>query len=261
MQTIYEPTGRAREYAPLACNIYSGCTHGCRYCYVPSVLRRTPEDFHSEARVRPGVLEALQKEVSRNCPTARVLFSFSGDLYCPGHTSASREALSIMRDAGAPFEVLTKGGARSVGDLDLYAGGLGRYAISLVHGTEESRLRWEPNAAPIAERIEALAEAHRLGIETWVSIEPVIDPKETAEALGILEDHDILHAIGHLKIGKLNHHPAENEVDWTEFADELAAWLPGWGIPYYIKESLRPYWPSGVPVNTLPDETRGGVCA
>ena len=33
MNVIYEPKGRAREYSELACNLYRGCTHGCRYCY------------------------------------------------------------------------------------------------------------------------------------------------------------------------------------------------------------------------------------
>ena len=30
---IYEPSGRAREYGELAVNIYTGCNHGCSYCY------------------------------------------------------------------------------------------------------------------------------------------------------------------------------------------------------------------------------------
>ena len=28
---IYEPKGRAREYAPLACNLAVGCVHRCVY--------------------------------------------------------------------------------------------------------------------------------------------------------------------------------------------------------------------------------------
>lgn len=31
MDIIYEPKGKAREYADLACDIYNGCTHGCKY--------------------------------------------------------------------------------------------------------------------------------------------------------------------------------------------------------------------------------------
>ena len=35
MNAIYEPKGAAREYAELACNLYTGCNHGCLYCYAP----------------------------------------------------------------------------------------------------------------------------------------------------------------------------------------------------------------------------------
>lgn len=45
MSVIYEPRGRAREYAPLACNVYSGCDHGCKYCYAPAVIRKSRQDF------------------------------------------------------------------------------------------------------------------------------------------------------------------------------------------------------------------------
>lgn len=38
MDVIYEPTGRAREYAPLALNLYSGCSHSCSYCVHPNTL-------------------------------------------------------------------------------------------------------------------------------------------------------------------------------------------------------------------------------
>jgi DNA repair photolyase len=31
MRIIYEPKGRALEYAPLAVNLYRGCSHGCDY--------------------------------------------------------------------------------------------------------------------------------------------------------------------------------------------------------------------------------------
>lgn len=40
MKPIYEPSGAAKEYGDLAINIYTGCPHGCFYCFAPSVLRR-----------------------------------------------------------------------------------------------------------------------------------------------------------------------------------------------------------------------------
>ena len=39
MIKIYEPRGRAREYSPFAMNYFKGCDHGCRYCYVPRMMK------------------------------------------------------------------------------------------------------------------------------------------------------------------------------------------------------------------------------
>lgn len=30
---IYEPKGKAREYAELALEVYKTCSHMCKYCY------------------------------------------------------------------------------------------------------------------------------------------------------------------------------------------------------------------------------------
>jgi DNA repair photolyase len=59
---IYEPGGRAREYAALAANLYSGCGHGCKYCYAPDVLHRKREVFHQNPTVREAVLEQFEKD-------------------------------------------------------------------------------------------------------------------------------------------------------------------------------------------------------
>jgi ATP-dependent DNA helicase RecQ len=43
--------------------------------------------------------------------------------------------------------------------------------------------------------------------------------------------------------------PTRREVDDT------AAWLQESGKPYYIKDSLRAYWPEGLPISTLSEST------
>ena len=37
---IYAPRTRAREYCDLAVNIYTGCSHGCTYCYARAMAKR-----------------------------------------------------------------------------------------------------------------------------------------------------------------------------------------------------------------------------
>ena len=53
---IYEPKGRAREYSPLAANLYRGCGHGCIYCYAPAVTFTAREVFRSHPCPRQDVL-------------------------------------------------------------------------------------------------------------------------------------------------------------------------------------------------------------
>ena len=65
MSLIYEPTGRAREYAPLALDLYSGCTHGCLHCRVPADLHRDAVAFHQETRPRSDLLAKLERELAR----------------------------------------------------------------------------------------------------------------------------------------------------------------------------------------------------
>ena len=90
MNVIYEPKGRAREYAPLACNLYMGCTHGCKYCYAPACMHKKLEEWHQAARARgENVLVLFERDCVRlakeraDDATRRVLFCFLSDPYQP----------------------------------------------------------------------------------------------------------------------------------------------------------------------------------
>ena len=60
MDIIYAPKGKAREYANLAFDIYTGCTHCCRYCYAKHYSR---EDFYAAAHPHPHIIDRLKKEL------------------------------------------------------------------------------------------------------------------------------------------------------------------------------------------------------
>ena len=61
MSHIYVPGSKAREYCPLAVNLYSGCNHGCVYCYAPSENHANREQY---LKVTPtvGTIENIRKE-------------------------------------------------------------------------------------------------------------------------------------------------------------------------------------------------------
>jgi len=239
MRAIYEPTGAAREYAPLAVNLYRGCTHGCLYCYGPAVLRMTPEDFHASGRPRPGILDALRRDAKRRAGSPDpVLLCFTCDPYQPGEAEEeiTRQAITILRECDIPVHILTKGGMRASRDFPLLAGPGCAFGTTLCWTDDADRLHWEPGAAPIRDRAEAIKLAHALGIRTWVSLEPVIVPEQAVALIG-----DLSPWVDEWRVGKLNHHPLAEEIDWGYWTLEMLRALQTSGRDYLIKESLRPY--------------------
>jgi DNA repair photolyase len=233
---IYEPRGRAREYAPLAVNLYSGCEHGCLYCYAPAALRRRPEEFHGLAVPRLNILERLRKEAERRQgPREQVLLCFTCDPYPPTEREhgTTRRAIEILHEHGWTVQILTKGGTRACRDFDLL-GAADAFATTLTFLDPERSLEWEPRAALPADRIDAIRKAHSAGIPTWVSLEPVIDPAEALEI--IRRTHEVVDLY---KVGPLNYHPATAGVDWRAFGQEVEALLRELGKGYYLKEDLR----------------------
>ena len=86
--------------------------------------------------------------------------------------------------------------------------------------------------APKRERLESLAEAHRRGIKTWVSFEPVTNSRQF-----FIDLHCVSLIVDKVKIGKLNYHPSE--INWKAFGEQAESLCNALGIDYYIKDSLR----------------------
>jgi excisionase family DNA binding protein len=59
-RAIYIPGGPAREYAELALNIYTGCTHACRYCYAAGAMRKRCSDKTVYRLIQEGKLLAVR---------------------------------------------------------------------------------------------------------------------------------------------------------------------------------------------------------
>jgi DNA repair photolyase len=255
MPTIYEPTGRALEYAPLACNIYRGCANRCTYCFNVTGPRGRG-DFHQEVTAVPHLLRSLERELphyrwQQGTPKRRVLLSFGCDAYQPidDELKMTRRALELFVREGVPFQILTKGGARAERDFDLIARGDGLLAATVLFTSRECRERWEPNAPSLRERVEMLLHARQAGITTWVSVEPVIVPDE---ALAVIAALDKLDAVCAYKVGKWNHERAAATIDWKKFAGEVYDLLRNTGRPYLIKQDLANYLPPGAVLNTIP---------
>ena len=233
MSVLYQPAGKALEYSERAVNLYRGCAHGCAYCYAPNVLRMGRDEFRAVVP-RPGVLAQLKKDCLKD-RGRDVLLCFTCDPYPPDEVEqgTTRKAIEILQMAGHRVTVLTKAGTRAVRDFDLLHLG-GRFASTLTFLDDERSRLWEPGAALPGDRLEALQEAHRRDIPTWVSLEPVLDPES---ALAIIE---LTHSYVDLyKVGRWNYDPRSNTIDWKLFGHQIETLLKSLGKRYLIKADLR----------------------
>lgn len=237
---IYETKGPAREYRELACNLYKGCDHGCFYCYGPDATFTDRETFR-QIRLRDAILAKIEKDAKKYGEageTRQILLCFTTDPYC--HLDVqhrlSRHAIQILHSHGLAVAILTKGGSRSLRDLDLLTP-TDSYACTLTSLDPIKSREWEPEAALPADRISALEAFHRAGIPTWVSLEPVLDTAATLEIISRTAP-----IVDEFKVGKLNHYPQlEKEPDWRKFGLEAITLLKSLGKRYYIKRDLRAY--------------------
>lgn len=228
MKPIYKPKGRAGEYADWALNIYTGCTHGCAYCYAPAVLRKSKESFAEGVAVREGLLDSLEKQLAGGGWDGRTVhLCFTCDPYPKGvDTRPTRKAIKLLHDAGASVQILTKNPTVGSRDFDLL-GPDDMFGTSITGAGPGV----EPNSDPESMREFALRWANALGIGTWVSCEPVYDEGRIKRLVAEGEFIDLF------KVGKLNH--AANDVDWGRFGYEIERLLQSCKRNYVIKDDLR----------------------
>lgn len=189
-KTIYEPKGKAGEYAKYACNFYNGCSNGCNYCYLKKgVLSKTlGGDFPTLKKCfkdESHALEIFEKELKANLQELQnhgLFFSFTTDPMLPETINLTLRAMQLCCFSDIPIKILTKcvDFVYNVGEINFKKVSfeqlffLFKSNISIgftLTGNDELEL----NASTNAERIEAMRKLHKAGIKTFASIEPIIN--------------------------------------------------------------------------------------
>jgi DNA repair photolyase len=235
MSVIYEPAGKAREYSPLACNLYEGCNHGCLYCYAPGI-RRMLRSQYLEPKPRKGIVENFRKEC--HGIEKPILFCFMTDPYnkVEEREQLTRQCLEIAEKQGAKIKILTKSDL-VLRDLDLFEKMKGRIRVgmTLTFFDEAKSKTWEPGAISPEARIKTLKTLHDKGVRTWASFEPVIEPEESLMMMEAVKN-----CVDEWKIGKLNNFQGlDKKIDWNDFLKRALDIVRPTGSQIYIKVDLR----------------------
>jgi DNA repair photolyase len=212
-------------------------------CYVPKVLKMDRPTFDAGAFPRTDFLDALRKDASKYQALGiaeQVMLSFTTDPYHPGDNSLTRDVLTTLQSYGLGVCTLTKGGSRSIRDIDIFRPDRDAFASTLTTLDDDFSRKWERGAQLPGDRIATLKAFHDAGIFTWVSLEPTLN---TESSLAIIEHtHEFVDLY---KIGRANYLPMTNTTDWESYTCRTLELVNRLGVKHYIKKDLQPFLPAG----------------
>ena len=241
-RVIYEPKGSAKEYADLALNLYIGCNHSCKYCFVPGVCKMNREDFNTLVASKKDIIERLKRDLrliekNEEFPKVPVLMSFTSDPYqfLEEELKLTRTAIKLLNSFDFPARILTKGNKLVQRDFDVLSDfKKNEFGITLVMLNEDLQKEWEPFAASPKQRIENLRRAKKRNIKTWLSLEPIIDLQE---ALDVIDNtYEFTDFYG---VGKLNYNKHQKTINWKEVKEKVEEKLNQYSKKYMIHKSLE----------------------
>lgn len=232
------------EYGDYALNHVLGCSHGCKYpCYAFLMKKRFRKLTYEEwttPRIVENAVEILENELSQlktKIKYVNMCFATDPLMYNqPEVIKLSREIIALINSHNIPVKVLTKG----VYTLDIAKVSThseNSFGITLVSLSEEFREQFEPNAAPIRERIKSLYAMSKCGFHTWVSIEPYPTPNIIEQDI-----NELLKSIGFVNrivFGRWNYNTRSRYPEDDKFYVETALRVKEFGAQNGIEVVVK----------------------
>jgi len=157
-------------------NCFTGCVHGCVYCYARFMQRFHPheEPWGQFVDVKANAVEVLKRQLRRMEP-GEVFLSSACDAWQPVEQEwrLTRRCCELLLERGFALRILTKSDG-VLRDLDVMAGHDVHVGVSITTLDDGLQQLWEPEAAPVAQRVAVLAQARQLGLRTAIMFGPLL---------------------------------------------------------------------------------------
>ena len=245
MSAIYQPKGKAGEYAKYAVNFYVGCSNDCDYCYCKRGLLA-----HAMGGTSPTLKKSFEghnpfvvfiKELHENIVPLRkhgLFFTFTSDPLLPETQDLNNKAVLYAVNQGVPCKFLTKRADFKVLDSFYYFKHLIAYGFTLT-GMDAMELHASTNE----ERICTMRYLHNRGFKTFASIEPIINLDKSMQMIEQSLGYCDLY-----KIGLLSGHKEYSSDDVEKFMilvsdtiREYRTYHPQRPPYVYFKDSMYQY--------------------
>lgn len=173
-----------------AVNCYTGCVHGCAYCYARFMGRfhHVGQEWGSFVDVKVNAPDVLSRQIARAglFPSGSVFLSSVCDAYQPleEEYALTHKCLSLLVQAGYSVHVQTK--SRLVcRDFDLLAAPNATLCLTITTLDAALAARIEPGASSPADRLETLRQARAAGIRAKAFVGPLLPGmSDSLEQLG-----------------------------------------------------------------------------
>jgi len=174
----------------LTFNPYTGCDHGCLYCYASSYI---PRFF--DCRPKKNLISRLRREAGR-LKGELVSISNSSDPYprLEQRSGLTRRCLEILAESSCRLQIVTKSDL-VVRDIDILREVPCVVSFTVLTDDDGLSRKLEPGAPVSSRRLKAIETLVEEGIPTTVRIDPVI-PFLNDELGGLVEavaDLGVLH--------------------------------------------------------------------
>lgn len=161
-------------------NPYTGCSHGCLYCYASFMCRFSGhrEKWGEFLDVKVNFPEMLKKQLNRRTPPkGRVLLGSVTDVYQPAEEEyeITRASLELLAEYDQlEVHILTKSNliVRDIAVLKQLKGCQTGFTITTVD--DNAARVFEPYAAVPSLRLEAAEQLIKAGIYVWVFVAPLL---------------------------------------------------------------------------------------
>ncbi len=233
---LYKPQGLARETAqavlkceePFACNVSTGCSNQCVYCYLPKFLHTSREQC---AKVRHPVSTPVQlvtAQIEKGLHPEGVFLSFLTDPFLPENEDASDRLCGFLLQHNIKVATLSKCGFSKYGV---------RHGITLVSLDDMFHDTFECYTTYPDYRLAHLWMWKKHGAYVWVSMEPYPTSSIYKQSFDALLER--LFFVDLIVFGRWNYDARANTLEarqeYSDRINTLTDFCKAHGIKWHIK--------------------------
>jgi len=154
----------------LSLDPYTGCEHGCLYCYASSYIK----DFY-RCRPKRSLIEMVRRDLRRIPDDTLISMSNSSDPYPPmeGRLKLTRRCLEEFAGRNLRILIATKGDT-ILRDIDLLQELRAAVTVTITTLDDQIAGRLEPKAPKPMRRLEIVEELTAHGIPVGLRLDPII---------------------------------------------------------------------------------------